>query len=286
MKINKQLFSPGIWVGLAFAVVAALSVSGEAQASSSMMPASAEWRSPAETQDLAALFKELRIYLPKSSQAENRDAILNVIRRLEGTGVCHLEGPDHQVRPGMVGLQCLLEEVFVAKRDFFRQGDFEIHTTMPSTPCCKLPSASAKEALLTAFGDEARLVTVDGRSASLDAIAQASNATLHLTYTKAGYAKRSEEQRLAYDQYWAPRVHATELETCEAFSSGLNGATYRLVTRAGSTIYFGIQASQAKDANSKAMTVHLGPTSQPEVKRWLTGIEEGLVQLDRKLFER
>ena len=114
---------------------------------------------------------------------------------LREKGVCVVEGPDKEIRPACVGLQCLVEETFLATSDAFAKADFEIHTTMPSTPCCKLPSEETKETLLASFSDAIRLVTVDGRSASLDQICHAPNATLFLTYTKEGLAKRTESER-------------------------------------------------------------------------------------------
>ena len=237
--------------------------------------------------DLSTLFKALESHLLVSSQVENAEAIMKVIAELKRTGgVCRLQGKDEDIRPGMVGLQCLFEETFLATLSSYNKGDFEIHTTMPSTPCCKLPTESAKESLLAVFDDKARLMTVDGRSQSLDAIASETKATLHLTYTKAGYNSRTEPQLLAYEQYWSKRIHATCIESTEAFPSELNGATYRLQTQQGTQIYFGIQATQAKEANSKCMIIHLGCPQQHEISQWLSGITSGLKEVGRTLFEQ
>ncbi|MBN4067476.1 hypothetical protein JYU14_05270 [Simkania negevensis] len=230
------------------------------------------------------LFDRLLEQLPQSSQAKNAASIKSIIEQLRYSGVCKLEGNDVTIRPGCVGLQCLLEETFLANSGIFKKADFEIHTTMPSTPCCKLPDERAKETLFASFKDEARLITIDGRSASLDAICDQPHAILHLTYTKAGFNQRSREEQMILMKYWVPRIHTTCIESHDAFPVEVNGATYRLLMPSGNEIFFGIKASQALHADDKSFVIHLGTKDQPEIKRWLGDLEKNLESFGRTLF--
>ncbi|MCY3974627.1 MAG: hypothetical protein OXF02_03685 [Simkaniaceae bacterium] len=232
------------------------------------------------------LFDNLLHQLPESSQKTNADGIKAVIERLRDSGVCVLEGSDDEIRPACVGLQCLFEEMFLANRGLFKRADFEIHTTMPSTPCCKLPDEKVRETFLASFEDEVRLVTIDGRSASLDAICNQPNATLHLTYTEAGLNRRLRHEQIALREYWEPRLHTTCIASHAAFPARVNGATYRLLTLSGNEIFFGIQATQAIHADGKRFVVHLGMRDQPAIRVWLDTLEKDLASFGRTLFAR
>lgn len=231
-----------------------------------------------------ALLDKLLELLPRSSQEKNASGIQSIIERLRYSGVCKLEGNDADIRPGCVGFQCLLEEMFLVNSDLFEKANFEIHTTMPSTPCCKLPNKKAKETFLASFEDEARLVTIDGRSSSLDAILNQVHATLHLTYTKAGFYQRSEEERAVLMRYWGPKIDMTCVESHDEFPMEVNGATYRFLTLSGNALFFGIQASQALHADNKIFTIHFGVKDQEEIKIWLEDLEEKLASFGRVLF--
>lgn len=227
--------------------------------------------------------EQLIEYLPHSSQQENADAIQRILEELRENGVYQAEGEDYVIRPGCVGLQCLVEETFFAYFGEYQKGDFEIHTTMPSTPCCKLPTQKAKETFLASFTDDSRLLTVDGRSISLEHLCSLPNAALHLTYTKKGLEKRSQEQRAVLEKYWASKVYRHCLDTVESFSQELNGATYRLLTHTGEEIFFSIQASQAALANTKCFTVYLGTKAQQVIDDRITFVEQELSCLGREL---
>ncbi|MCH1430701.1 MAG: hypothetical protein L7U87_08115 [Chlamydiales bacterium] len=251
---------------------------------SSAAEAATQISSPSST-ELNLLFDSLVSFLPLSSQAEHAEAILSVIQQLKDNGgLCIKEGPDSEVRPAMVGLQCLFEECFLHHSNHYESADFVIHTTQPSTPCCKLPSESARESLLSDFPDAARLATIDGRSASLDGIANSLNASLHIVYTSAGYSSRTPQQQSTYDSYWKSRVHDYCIESDEPFSAEINGASYRLVTKSGEALTFGIQATQANNADDKCMIIHLGTVNQKAVGDWLSNLTEKLQERGYSLF--
>lgn len=178
-----------------------------------------------------------------------KDGIVKTWENLNKEGVLEISGTDKDVRPYFVALQGVVEHVLASqlqKKVKILEGI--IHTPMPATPLCTKGEISKELVDVSLESDPARLFTVKARTSIVrDYLFKGGD--LYIVYPKAGYDKRTEEQRKIYQQELTsyPNNLFDIRMDCESIPNELIGATYIFQDELGNKFIFAIKMTQAKD---------------------------------------